>query len=76
MEADAKPCGVLIAGTHPVATDFVAARLMGFDWQRIPVIREGLRLFGVSPELIEVVPELGETFQFRPHFGWKGHIEQ
>lgn len=73
MEADAKPCGVLIAGTHPVATDFVATKLMGFDWQKIPTIREGLRVFGIAPGDIEA--DIGETFQFKPHFGWKGHIE-
>jgi uncharacterized protein (DUF362 family) len=75
MEADAKPCGVLIAGTNPVAADFVAAKLMGFDWRKIPTIREGFRLFGLSADDVEVVPELGETFRFKPHFGWVGHIE-
>jgi uncharacterized protein (DUF362 family) len=73
MEADAKPCGVLIAGTHPVAVDFVATKLMGFDWQKIPTIREGLRVFGLSPDNIQA--DIGEPFQFKPHFGWKGHIE-
>jgi uncharacterized protein (DUF362 family) len=75
VEADARPCGVLIAGTHPVAVDFVATKLMGFDWQKIPTIREGMRLFGLTETAIEVAPELGETFRFRPHFGWEGHIE-
>lgn len=75
MEADAKPCGVLIAGTHPVAADFVASKLMGFDWQKLPTIREGLRLFDLSADDIEVVPELGEIFHFAPHFGWRGHVE-
>ena len=75
MEADAKPCGVLIAGTNPVAADFVAVKLMGFDWRKIPTIREGFRLFGSSPGDVEVVPELGETFRLKPHFGWLGHIE-
>jgi uncharacterized protein (DUF362 family) len=80
MEADAKPCGVLIAGTNPVAADFVATRLMGFDWQKVPTIREAFRIsdlkladFGAAD--IEIVPELGEVFHFRPHFGWVGHIE-
>src|SRR5439155_27141491 len=27
-----KPCGVLLAGMHPVAVDLVCARLMGFDY--------------------------------------------
>ena len=80
MEADAKPCGVLIAGTNPVATDFVATRLMGFNWQKVPTIREAfqisdLKLADFSPADIEVAPELGEVFHFRPHFGWVGHIE-
>jgi uncharacterized protein (DUF362 family) len=75
MEADAKPCGLLVAGQNPVAADFVAARLMGFDWQKLPTIREGMRLFGLRETDIRVVPELGEPFQFKPHFGWKGHIE-
>jgi uncharacterized protein (DUF362 family) len=70
MEADAKPCGVLLAGTNPFAVDLVAARLMGFDWRKLPVIREG-----ITEDQVEVVPELGETFHFKPHFGWKGHIE-
>jgi uncharacterized protein (DUF362 family) len=73
MEADAKPCGVLIAGTHPVAVDFVATKLMGFDWQKIPTVREGLRVFGLKPE--DIVADIGKPFQFKPHFGWKGHIE-
>ena len=73
MEADAKPCGVVIAGTHPVATDFAAAGLMGLDWQRLPTIREGLRVFGLTPGDIEA--DGGESFRFVPHFGWKGHVE-
>ena len=80
MEADAKPCGVLIAGTNPVAADYVAAELMGFDWRQIPTLREAfeindLELADFSPDGIEVLPELGQTFQFNPHFGWKDHIE-
>lgn len=74
MEADAKPCGVLIAGTNPAAADFVATKLMGFDWRKIPKIREGLRMFGLKPEDIEA--DIGETFHFKPHFGWKDHIEE
>src|ERR1017187_470782 len=80
MEADANPCGVLIGGTNPVAADFVATRLMGFDWQKVPTIREAfqisdLKLADFGPGDVEAVPELGEIFHFRPHFGWIGHIE-
>lgn len=38
LDADAKDCGVLMAGTNPVAVDFAAARLMGFDWRCVPTI--------------------------------------
>jgi uncharacterized protein (DUF362 family) len=80
MEADALPCGVLLAGTNPVAIDWTGAAIMGFDWKKIPMIREAftpseLPLTGFGPESIEVVPELGVSFRFRPHFGWVGHIE-
>ncbi len=80
MEADAKPCGVIVAGTNPVATDFVCTKLMGFNCQKILTLREAFRrddlpLTDFSPEQIEVVPELGETFHFQPHFGWKNHVE-
>jgi uncharacterized protein (DUF362 family) len=80
MEADALPCGVLLAGTNPVAVDWVGAALMGFDWKKIPMIREAfapseLPLTEFGPESIEILPELGAAFRFRPHFGWAGHIE-
>lgn len=80
MEADAKPCGLLIAGTNPAAADLVATELMGFDWRRVATIREAFALASLpltdfGPSAIEVRPGLGEKFQFRPHFGWIGQIE-
>jgi uncharacterized protein (DUF362 family) len=75
MEADAKPCGLLLAGTNPAAVDFVAARLMGFDLEKLPIIRAGLHMFDFSENEVEALPEWGSLFQFRPHFGWTGHIE-
>jgi len=80
MEADAKPCGLILAGTNPVAVDLVGATLMDFDWRKIPIIREAfnetrLPLTDFRPEDVSAVPELGKPFQFRAHFGWTGHIE-
>jgi uncharacterized protein (DUF362 family) len=80
MEADAKSCGVILGGTNPVAVDYVGAQLMGFDWIKIPMIREAFRpaafpLTWFEPSDVEIVPCLGEAFTFRPHFGWTGHIE-
>lgn len=35
LEPDAKPCGCLVAGHHPMAVDLVTTRLMGFDPRKI-----------------------------------------
>jgi uncharacterized protein (DUF362 family) len=80
MEADAIRCGLILAGTNPVAIDWVGAALMGFDWKKIPMIREAfvpsdLPLASFRPEAIEIAPALGDRFRFRPHFGWAEHIE-
>jgi len=90
MTPDPKPCGVILAGTHPVAMDMAAATLMGFDWQKLKLLRESFRMREMSfvpfaPEAIRVVSNnsswsgsleaMQETFEFRPHFGWIGAIE-
>ncbi|MBU6399970.1 MAG: DUF362 domain-containing protein [Verrucomicrobia bacterium] len=91
MSPDPKPCGVILAGTHPVAVDCVAATLMGFDWERLRLLRNSfamraLNFVPFSASAIEVVsnhpawqgPLSGITapFHFRPHFGWVGAIEK
>lgn len=43
MEADAKECGMVIAGACPVSVDAVAARVMGFDFRKLALIAEALR---------------------------------
>lgn len=74
MEADAKPCGVLVAGMHPVPVDFVATQIMGFDWRKIALIRESFRLVDFGPDDVEWRGDRPQ-FRFRPHFGWVGHVE-
>jgi uncharacterized protein (DUF362 family) len=37
------PLGAVLAATDPVALDLVAVRLMGFDEERIPKLREAMR---------------------------------
>jgi uncharacterized protein (DUF362 family) len=91
MAPDPRKCGVLIAGTHPVAVDCAAATLMGFDWQKIALLRQSFQISGLNfvdfpPDQIDVVSnhsawakplrDISETFQFRPHFGWAGAIEK
>jgi uncharacterized protein (DUF362 family) len=46
------PAGVVLAATDPVALDLAALRLMGFDWRRIPKVREAMR--GAHPAVTEV----------------------
>lgn len=84
--------GVVIAGCDPAAVDMVAARVMGFDWRKLPVIREAfasspLPISSVTPDEVEVVSDVeawnGRYMEiedrvflnFKPHFGWEGHIE-
>jgi uncharacterized protein (DUF362 family) len=43
MEADAKDCGMVIAGACPVSVDAVAARVMGFDYRKLALIAEAFR---------------------------------
>ncbi len=38
MSPDAKPCGLILAGTNPVAVDSVCCALMGFDWQKVRML--------------------------------------
>lgn len=85
-----KQCGILLMGEHPVAVDLVGARLMGFDWRKIPMLREALhrdwplRLGGGEAtvpvrsnrkEWQELSESTSACFAFEPSAGWKGHIE-
>jgi len=90
MAADPVNSGVILAGTHPVAVDVAAATLMGFDWQKIRMLKgcfamRELNFVDFTPEQIEVlsnraswrgkIDQLDELLSFRPHFGWVGAIE-
>ena len=91
LQPDPKACGVIVGGFHPVTTDLVAAALMGFDYDRIPMLREALvREWSLNPDMrpeeIEVrsnrpawesiMQEGAPPFSFRPSAGWAGHIER
>ena len=39
----ARPLGVIVASTDPVAADLVAVRLMGFDEEQLPILREAMQ---------------------------------
>ncbi len=53
MAPDPKPCGVIVAGTNPLAVDTVCCALMGFDWRKVRmlagafnVVRKKIATFG------------------------------
>jgi hypothetical protein len=87
---DPKRCGVIIAGTHPVAVDCAAAKLMGFAWEKVPLLRNAFSIRGLDfvpfrpadicavsddPRWAGKLSDIVGTFDFRPHFGWRGAIE-
>ena len=65
MQGEPVESNVVIGGTDPAAVDMVAARVMGFDWRKIPLIREAFRrmrfpVTGISPEEVLVVSDVPE----------------
>jgi uncharacterized protein (DUF362 family) len=44
MQGEPVESGVSVGGTDPVAVDMVAARIMGYDWRKLPIIREAFAL--------------------------------
>tara|TARA_B100000586_G_scaffold149362_1_gene108492 strand:+ start:42 stop:1439 length:1398 start_codon:yes stop_codon:yes gene_type:complete len=90
MSPDAKPCGVILAGIHPAAVDMAAATLMGFDWQKLRLLKNSfeiqkrnfipfrpsdISLVSNKPEWDGPLGQAGDRFAFKPHFGWVGAIE-
>jgi uncharacterized protein (DUF362 family) len=92
LDPSPKPLGVVIAGANPLAVDLVAARVMGFDPDRLPILSRAfdphpypLARFRVcdvcansdDPRYAGRADDLrGSDTAFTPHFGWRGHIER
>lgn len=86
-----KRTAAVIAGKNPVAVDLVCSRLMGFNYQKIPLLQHvfsaqtlPLTKFDYDGVLCSstdasyngpLVEFNGEDWNFKPHFGWLGHIE-
>jgi len=82
--------GLVVAGLNPIAVDTVCCRLMGFDENKVPLLRNAYG-GGVPPGLagagdIEVVSSAGRwndllerprdrTLKFSPPASWAGAIE-
>jgi uncharacterized protein (DUF362 family) len=91
LAPDPVPAGVLLAGSSAVAVDAVGATVMGFEIDRIPLIRKildgngSLPLYSGTRKDIVVVDgpceyplaELAalHNLRFEPHPGWKGYVE-
>jgi uncharacterized protein (DUF362 family) len=87
---DAINAGYIIAGLNPVSVDAVCARMMNFDYKKIPSIENAFRIicfplvdFKMEDIKILFKEELFSlanfpvslVVSFRPHRGWVGHIE-
>lgn len=86
-----KKCGVLVAGFNSLCSDVVSARLMGFDPMKIPKFRDmskdmRFKIYGPDYSAIRCMSNIGDwdkdlggikgrCLNFKPHYGWKGHIE-
>ena len=72
-----RPCGLLIAGTNPVAIDFACSRIMGFDWKKLPSIKHGFanrffKLVDFTPEEVEIISNSGYIYEyFIPPTNWE-----
>ncbi len=77
-----KPCGVLAAGFEGLNVDMVVARVMGFDPMKVPKFKN----INAKSGNINCVSNIkdwngnifdftGRCLNFKPHYGWKGHIE-
>jgi hypothetical protein len=91
LDPSPRPTGVVLAGGNPVAVDLACARIMGFDYSKIPMLSraldraslplvdfayEDIRLHSDDPVFAGPLTDLqGSLLRFRPHFGWRGHIE-
>ena len=74
-----KDAGVILAGFNPVALDYVAAQVMGFDYRKIPQIKEGFKnnrwaLVDFAPDDVKTNKKT-PALEFKPSSGWINHIE-
>jgi hypothetical protein len=90
MDPVPKPAGIVLAAWNAVAADIASARVMGFDVAKIPLLHracephalplisgglESIALQSNNPACQGAFDEISESLDFRPHFGWRGHIE-
>jgi uncharacterized protein (DUF362 family) len=89
LEPSPKHIGTLIAGENPIIVDLICSQVMGFDYHKIPTLKQAL-----APLTHSICKKTTDEFQiqadervrfdvihthyghhFIPTSGWKGHIE-
>jgi uncharacterized protein (DUF362 family) len=77
--------GYLVGGFNPLTIDAVCAQLIGMDWRKLALLREGAPLLGYTGDLdrVEVHDANGRrcwlaelpSADFVAPRGWQGHVE-
>jgi uncharacterized protein (DUF362 family) len=91
LQPDCKKLGLLVGGFNPAIVDRVCAKIMGFDYLKIPVVKNAFYVktlpFSDKAESVLIASNVGvfngnlnylafdRDWIFVPHFGWKDHIE-
>jgi uncharacterized protein (DUF362 family) len=80
-----RPLGKMVGGFNPVTIDAVCARLIGFDWRKLALLREGAKLLASTDNLdaveIRGVDGMAQRLADLPHAdfvaprGWQSYIE-
>jgi len=84
----ARPCGLIVAGDNPLATDTVISRVMGFDPEKIPQLSgacsfeeyslcrfDGIEVRSNNERWESILRSRDKGLSFEASGGWKGHIE-
>jgi uncharacterized protein (DUF362 family) len=69
-----KPCGLLIGGFDPVSVDLISAEIMGFDWNKIPSIKNSKSFFTKNELNYENISKI--NFEFKPPKNWENIINR
>lgn len=87
MEPDSINCCTLIGGFNSVAVDSVIASFIGFDYNKIPLIKNAFKIVNYNFDDVLIVINndreinlkelsLKNLFNFKPSRGWVGYIEK
>ncbi len=87
---DERKVGVIVSGFNHLAVDIAAARLMGFEPQKLPWVRDLLqnedfdfffddpkdvKSVGNKDEFNDIMHSDSPLLSFAPHPGWAGYVE-